>query len=192
MCWSFEWSLGAGVMSYLVAIYLLWRGRPRDKGHALFITAYCSVQFVDSLLWYDEAENGLETCSPRNKFVTRYLLAAVLSFEVWVSARTSEIRDKLPEWWMAAVTATAGIIFYLLHNTCTILSPQGGLWWGGITLHPFQIVPFFYLLIHPRSRQLSWMHVGVVFIIYLWRPEAFGSYWCAIAALYSFSYVLQQ
>eukprot|EP01062_Namystynia_karyoxenos_P049653 TRINITY_DN380_c1_g1_i1.p2 TRINITY_DN380_c1_g1~~TRINITY_DN380_c1_g1_i1.p2 ORF type:complete len:820 (+),score=279.49 TRINITY_DN380_c1_g1_i1:121-2580(+) len=71
MCWSFEVSIAMGTIAWAGALVAFLRNAtPRDRWNAIFVAVVGSMQWYDALLWKEEAEAGLNTCSRRNYWLT--------------------------------------------------------------------------------------------------------------------------
>ena len=198
MCWSFEWSLLIGCVSWLVAMVLIWRNRGRDRSNALFLVSYSAMQFVDSALWYDEASHGLERCSRSNRVMSSVLIPAILFVQLIVSDVTSAVH--LSPWWHCLVGVAGLRVFMKFWRSCTVLSNDNHhLWWGEIRFTFLDVLFFDLLLFRPRtnvtsfrawiSTPSSWLPLGVLWYLKHLQPHVFGSYWCFLANAFSLRYL---
>jgi hypothetical protein len=199
MCWSFEASFVAGLFSWLVALFLLYRRAPGDVSNAIFGASFSSLQFVDAAFWYDAAANGLERCSPMNVSLSSWAVPGLLLWQLIASARCTVV--PLPKWWKFLVLAFGVGAFWTFHDTCTALSGSGHLVWGKVEVGYPEALLFAILLLRPRCPEpkfwkflvspMTLVSLAVVAGLKYMEPEAFGSFWCALATVFSVVYFVK-
>lgn len=199
MCWSFAASLAAGLVSWAVGLFLLYKRNSLDVPNALFLVTLSSMQFVDATFWHEESTVGLARCSAHNKAMTSWVVPFVLTMELVVSALWS-VRA-LPKIWNTALVVAAAILFHSFSQSCTRLTEDGHLWWGQSRISNVGLGAFLIMLLRPRSKESSvikwlssWPIFGGIACVYFLRalePDAFGSYWCFLSTGLSMLYMWQ-
>ena len=148
------------------------------------------VQVVDLLLWVDEREVGLHTCSGRNAVATRALLGCFL-LQFATMCRSLQH--------LAATYVTAGVLFVLVWpgpvvlttTACTTLTIDGYLnWWGNTGPLPIVVAWWLPMLgsLLPSSTPERLLCFGIGALVTVgtaaaFPPEAFGELFCCLAVL---------
>eukprot|EP00873_Tetraselmis_striata_P000039 jgi/Tetstr1/420303/TSEL_011424.t1 len=96
-CWSLEVSLATSVFVAATTTHLICRNGPRDRGNAVFLGVFGSMQLIDALLWWEQGGGmGLEACSMLNRVVTRAGIGIILLEPIAALIGTSMIAKKKP------------------------------------------------------------------------------------------------
>eukprot|EP00873_Tetraselmis_striata_P025643 jgi/Tetstr1/445907/TSEL_033536.t1 len=96
-CWSLEVSLATSVFVAATTTHLICRNGPRDRGNAVFLGVFGSMQLIDALLWWEQGGGmGLEACSTLNRVVTRAGIGIILLEPIAALIGTSMIAKKKP------------------------------------------------------------------------------------------------
>lgn len=194
MCYSFETSIAAGIGSYLVAMYLIYRNGTNDRNNAVFLVTYATIQFVDTILWYDHAKVGLQTCSTTNWLATSLFVPLILALELVVSMFTARV--VLPRWWPLGVAFCSYKLLAIYYNTYSVYLQDFGILWGGFNIDLIQFTIYYIFLNRPRSNiqgfiawvKGSWFIWVPIYVLYFVSLN-FGSKWCFWAAALSFLYL---
>eukprot|EP00951_Prasinocladus_malaysianus_P031235 scaffold298091_cov28-Prasinocladus_malaysianus.AAC.1 len=96
-CWSLEVSLATSAFVALATTKLVIRNGPRDRGNAVFLGVFGSMQLVDAMLWWEQSGGaGLEACSMFNRLVSRLAIGIILLEPIVALIGTSMIANKAP------------------------------------------------------------------------------------------------
>ena len=78
MCFSLEVSLSAGVVSWVIGLYLLTKRLTTTQKHnVIFLLIFSSIQFADTILWYIKMKkNNI------NYIVTSFVIPFILSLQI--------------------------------------------------------------------------------------------------------------
>jgi len=188
MCQTFEISLISFIIGICVSQTLYKRNKPYDKTLALLISFYSFMQLFEAMMWYSLKTNNLELNLKATKYAYIILWTHVFALGLGIYLETKEVFPML----VGAVVLSYGLskmpIFTKSQPTST---SNGHLVWG--------FNPSFYTLIFGlaiaiilRYTNLKYTKVALLFYIltfifaYKTNEEAIGSYWCWIAAFFSF------
>jgi hypothetical protein len=205
MCYSVESSAKTTLYS-LVAIVLMFRSNvPHFKWIGLIMIGWCSIQFVEMLLWLT---NPRKSCTPMNKLITTTLIPIVLATQpMFASVGSFFVKP-----WSAcstgrkqfivgySVVAALALLVYFYKDAekyCTTVTPEGHLhWWlkkftsNYYTDNLIAYYIWFFLIIFPIFAFWDISYKAVVAIcimpllgfIYGLRTDSKGSIWCHYAS----------
>eukprot|EP00854_Cymbomonas_tetramitiformis_P013357 gene13357-15784_t len=107
-CWSFEISALTTAFVVSTTAVLAWRNAtPRDRGNALFLGVFGSMQLVDALLWLEEKNVGLTAGSHMNQAISWIGMSIIIAEPFAALIGTSWIQAK-------RVPSIAEIVIYLV------------------------------------------------------------------------------
>jgi len=139
MCYSVESSLRTSIVSFIAIVVLLSSGIPHFKWLAVTLIGWCTIQFVEFLLWLTEpSKDAVDGCSEWNNLITTTLVPFGLmmnplaplfgSLYVIPWNKSSDFRKNFIV--IFSIIIIAGIMYlYDDPNQCTTVSPQGHLLW---------------------------------------------------------------
>lgn len=194
MCKSFDVSLITGIFSYAISYYLYRRNIGYDRGIAIFIFAFSTIQWLEAFLWYDLSNRSL------NRIITA-LIPIVLGLELIASLYAASLYFPISmiEYvvYIVAFIALNFMWWRSSHGYTSIDSQTGSLLWGNMKKSPsWSRYIFLILLIWPllRLARYSWSVLLIVimavitFFYSFGFGETFASNWCWIA---NFSSLIQ-
>ena len=78
MCFSFEVSLGTGLFSWCIGLFLLTKKLPEKiRGNIYFLLIFSSIQFADAILWYNKMRrNNI------NYYTSSVLVPLILAIQI--------------------------------------------------------------------------------------------------------------
>ena len=188
MCQSFEISIISFIIGIFVARTLYFRNKPYDKTLAILISFYSFMQLFEAMMWHSIKTDNIELNLKATKYAYIILWTHVFALGYGIYLETKETFPML-----------AGIIIFayglskmpIFKKSQPTLTSNGHLVWG--------FDPSFYTLIFGfaiaiilRYTNLSYTNIALLFYIltfifaYKTNQEAIGSYWCWIAAFFSF------
>ena len=184
MCFSFEISLGTGIFSWSVGLYLLNNVKLTKKQYhdVIFLLIFSSMQFADAILWYINMEkNNI------NFFVTSFVIPFILAmqgiFNIYIRKEVNLNSILFNVFTIICVI----YIFYRFHGysrpLCSnkLSSPV----WGSNELKNWEIFLFAFYAFYPSSFNILAI-ITLTFLI----DGAFGSMWCAIGNLIAIKYLI--
>jgi len=190
MCKSFEVSLFTGIYSYAIAYYLYQRNINYDRGAAIILIAFSTIQWLEAILWYKLDNKSI------NKFVTA-LIPVVLGLEfiatLYAASLYSSISNIEKTIYIVSFFALVSMWWLNSSGLTTVDSKTGSLLWGNIGIDPIMRFLFLALLLYPLIRFMPSslsitliVLVTIFFFFYSFRfNDTFGSNWCWIANLVS-------
>jgi len=141
MCYSITSSLRTSGISLLAIIYLLSSGIPKFKWLAIVLIGWCSMQFVEGLIWMTNPRSG---CNGMNKFLTVFVIPIVLLMQplgtLWGSLfvipwdKSTDERKKFLIYYtvfLLVIIIFSRFIYPLFkkRKTCTVVTERGHLNW---------------------------------------------------------------
>ena len=123
MCYSFEASVFAGLVSYASSFVLLYRNQGYDQWLALFILSFSSIQWAEALLWKNM--NNLSI----NQITTNWIIPIILASEGIVGLVGASLYHEVdPYLWILYIMIAFFIISSGNKNSSTKFV-NGGLSW---------------------------------------------------------------
>jgi len=193
MCYSFEISLGTGIVSWIVSIFILVNRTlsEKERKSIIFFMIFSSMQFIDAILWYIKLKkNNI------NYVVTSLLIPLILSFQIIYNLYVIEkVKSTLVD---VIVVIFIVYIFtkfngYSRASLCDSNRLSSPIWGNSeITLIEFAI---FILLIGYSKDIYSVIKLGLIFSLFVLLihlkgyKSGYGSLWCAIACVNIFYYI---
>jgi len=189
MCWSLTSAAVAGSIGFCSGCHIWYRN---DARMGMFVMAVSLIQVCDLLLWVDEREVGLHTCSGRNAVATRAILGC---FFLQFATMCRSLQHLVVSY------VTAGVLFVLVKpgavvlttTACTTLTIDGYLnWWGNSAVLPCIVVWWLPMLVSllPSSTPERLLCFGLGALVTVvtaaaFPPEAFGELFCCLSVLAS-------
>jgi hypothetical protein len=197
MCYSVESSLKTTAISFLSILYLLTSNIPHFQWIGVALVGWCGMQFDELLLWLTNPRKG---CTKWNQIITMTLIPLILLSQIicplWGSLcvfsweKMSSLRKKF----MIFYTLFCIAIMYFLHfhnpsRTCTIVSPQGHLYWVlNDYLKTNNVLPYLWFVLIALPFLLFWKKSFLLLLLLGILPaigiqigkytDAQGSIWC--------------
>ena len=181
MCFSFEVSTGTFLFSWISSLYLLTKKlKKEDRQSIIFVMIFSSMQFADAILWYIKMKKNLI-----NYIVTSFLIPFILSLQIvynvyFVNKENNPLLNIF-------IFVSICYIFIRMNgysrSVCNnvLSSPI----WGGNEFKLWELIIFVFIILYPSWLMLSFTIFIIFPLIYYFSNGAYGSLWCAIAALYS-------
>jgi len=181
MCFSFEVSAGTFLFSWVSSLYLLTKKlKKEDQQTIIFVMIFSSMQLADAILWYIKMKKNLI-----NYIVTSFLIPFILSLQILYNVYV--VNKENNRLFNVFILLSIFYIFIRMNgysiSVCNnfISSPI----WGGNELKLWELLIFVFIILYP-----SWSIISLTFfiifpLIYFFSNGAYGSLWCAIAALFS-------
>lgn len=189
MCWNFQSSLIAWIIATVTGIYLLSQ---KQYTMGILILTYSSMQLWEALMWLDQK------CGNMNKTATILAYFALWSHVLAIGIGLYlEQKVKLP--------LMIGLLFILLAFIllpkkwdCSLKQPNKHLKWGfdpGFYLLIFAmaiILLLFYMRPMKKAILISSLFIVSFVFSLIWsgKYETVGSFWCWVAAAFSFVFLL--
>lgn len=138
MCYSVKSSLKTTFISAFAIIYLLSSGIHHFQWIGITLIGWCGMQFAELLLWMTKPRTS---CTLWNKIITLTLIPLVLALQplgpLWGSLfvipwkKSSDFRKKFMIYYsIFIVLAVCFYHFFNISKPCTIVTPQGHLYWN--------------------------------------------------------------
>ncbi|KAJ5077861.1 hypothetical protein M0811_05551 [Anaeramoeba ignava] len=193
MCWNFESSLLMGSWGVIVSSYAIIRNASyRDRWTGWFLLITSTMQFVDTVFWYDHKINGLETCSNLNKYTSKYFIHLVLSAELLAAVIAAGKMGNFMKKYHYIPNILGAIRVANPFERCTTLSPQGHILWFGTQIKWHWSILFLIavdwplLFMKPFIAGLSYVSlISGVWLYSTLYTDAFGSNWCFLSTFCS-------
>ena len=181
MCKSFDVSMIVGIYSYAIAAYLYKRNIRFDRGFAIILFVFSTIQWLEAALWYDI--RNLYT----NSIITK-LIPIVLGLEFMASLYAVSLYTSISllEWCIYSVCFVSVVIqsYKSMGDITTVDLNSGSLLWGGTNIDILPRIVFLILLLAPL-RYINFIHASKIIIpviatfIYSFQfSQTFGSNWC--------------
>jgi hypothetical protein len=203
MCYSAESSIRSSLVSFIAIVVLLSSGIPHFKWLAVALIGWCSMQFVEFLLWLTEpSKDATDGCSHWNNLITTTLVPFVLIFQPLAPLfgslyaipwnKSTNFRKYFMVIFSVMIVMSI-LYFYDDPNHCTTVSNEGYLYWSSNKIDknsPMEsiviylwailiILPF--LLFWDKNFFIIAIFVLIPFIGLLYEryyTDAKGSIWC--------------
>lgn len=128
MCKSFDVSLITGIYSYAIAFYLYWRNIGYDRGMAIVLFTFSTIQWLETFLWYDLSDVGLNLTATS-------LIPIVLGLDLFATHYGASLYK--PSSQIENIIYIITLIFFIYmaltsFKSLTTIDPRtGSLLWGG-------------------------------------------------------------
>lgn len=176
MCFSFEVSLGTGLICWIVAACVAII-QPAMREEALFLAMFSSMQFADAALWW----NGMQP-NRTNWFITSLIIPSILSLQVLFNASVHYRHSGQTILFLPALLWSV-YTFVRLHGVSSrACGSLGSPVWGGKEFTAVEFAIFSTLIVYPNWSMLfvTW---AVLFGISRVVCGGYGSMWCALSCL---------
>lgn len=208
MCFNFQTSFVAWLLSVSISIYLIHRNRNYDRWNAMFIITFTTIQLLEGLMWLNfESNSSLSTKDNINSMLTKVILLALLTQPLVQSyfgyKFTGAIFLQVLTYIFLAILIW-GFLLVLKPNSNfhTTIGPNGHLVWnrdrgankngGSSSFVPmswlYLLGLFIPLLFMKDYRGIPLIAVGLGTFAYSWyyttRSE-FSSMWCITSVIYA-------
>ncbi len=185
MCFSFEVSIGAFIISWGISFYLLSKNlNNSQKQSVIFVMLFSCVQIADAILWYIKMKkNNI------NYIVTSFLIPTLLSLQIFYNIFIQNQNNNLYITMVAIIISI--YLFYRFNGYSTSLcnnnlsSPI----WGSNEIKLWEFIVFAVLILYPNWNLV--MGIGLILfpLIHIFAGGAYGSLWCAISIFTIFYYL---
>lgn len=186
MCYSFEASVFAGLVSYISSFILLIRNQGYDRWLALFILSFSSIQWAEAALW-----KNLDNI-PVNQFITGWLIPIILASEGLTALLGANLyHDVNPYFWLLYIIIALSLIFHDSGSSTTKVV-DGSLSWGSLPeknnigayiLFTLYLILPFYVYMEDNLNKIV-MICGIIAILMysiINKNKTIGSNWCFYA-----------
>ena len=181
MCFSFEVSIGTFLFSWISSLYLLTKKlKKKDQQTIIFVMIFSSMQLADAILWYIKMKKNLI-----NYIVTSFLIPFILSLQILYNVYV--VNNENNQLLNVFILLSISYIFIRMNgysiSVCDnfLSSPI----WGGTEMKLWELIVFVLIILYPSWRIISLTILIIFPLIYYFANGAYGSLWCAIAALFS-------
>ena len=182
MCFSFEVSLGTGLMSWAIVFYLLLIKELsiQQKQQLTFLLIFSSMQFADAILWYIKMKKNTI-----NYVVTSFIIPFILSLQL---IHNVYFVNKINNIYVNIFIGLFVIYWFWKLNGYSVSSCKNKLEspiWGNNEITLIELILFTTVIAYP--------YLGFAFIvplIVLIVERGYGSMYCALANILAFYYLL--
>jgi hypothetical protein len=204
MCFSFQSSITAWIISIILGIYLWHRNHRYDRWNASFIFTFTLIQLLEAGLW--------KNINTNTSVLTKFILLCLLlqPFVQTLCAQRTNPNSKL----LFSMCIVYGMI--LLYTLTRILSndasfntkvgDKGHLVWNdnkypnsfvggkfGLLICVLYLLGLFVPLLYQHSKGIPLIFIGILTALYSWymtRGKEFSSYWCYTSVVYGVGCIL--
>ena len=183
MCFSFEVSLGTGLFSWCIGLFLLSKKLTKQaRLKVYFLLIFSSMQFADAILWYNKMRrNNI------NYYITSLIIPAILSGQIinnvyYYNKVNNRVIDLIV--WSFILYIFIKINGYSVKSCNKYGSPL----WGNWKINIYEMLFFSLLIFYPHKPSII---VGLfyMFVSYFIFGGISGSGWCAISNIGAFYYL---
>lgn len=182
MCFSFEVSLGTGLMSWAIVFYLLLTKdiSLQQKQQLIFLLIFSSMQYADALLWHIKMKKN-----KINYIVTSIIIPLILSLQLIYNVY---FINKINNIYVNILIGLFVIYWFWKLNGYSVSSCNKKLdspIWGNNEITLIELIIFTTIIAYP--------YLGFAFIvplIVLFVGGGYGSMYCALANIMAIYYLL--
>ena len=187
------------MFSIIVAIYLYHRNQNYDRWNAIFIISFAMIQLWEAGIWLNMEQGNHKTINSTLTYIILLTLLLQPIAQVGGAIGYGGNFNPLQKYslWILLIIFIFIFIYYLFAKGTyqTTISQDGHLAWtrdGGDLMGTPKYIGYLYLigLFLPLVYVGGWplITIGLLTFTYSWMtksPQAFGSYWCLTAIIYS-------
>lgn len=182
MCFSFEVSLGTGLMSWAIVFYLLLTKdiSLQQKQQLIFLLIFSSMQYADALLWHIKMKKN-----KINYIVTSILIPIILSAQIIFNIY---FRNKLNNFYVNLIVVFMIVYMFRKFNGYSVPICSNKLsspLWGNKEIRLYELLIFSFMVFYPGL-----CGVFIIPLIVLFIGGSYGSLWCALANIMAIYYLL--
>ena len=189
MCYSVKSSLKTTLVSLFAIIYLITSGIPHFQWIGITLIGWCGMQFAELLLWMTKPRTS---CTLWNKIITLTLIPLVLALQplgpllgslfVIPWKKSTEFRKKFMIYYsIFIILAVCFYHFFNISKTCTIVTPQGHLYWNTTPYIKNDNNYSIYIL---------WLLIIIFPLLMYWNKNMFMLFLLILTPLFGFLYGL--
>lgn len=183
MCFSFEVSLGTGLMTWAIVFYLLFTRKLTiiQKNKLIFLLIFSSMQYIDAILWYIKMEKN-----KINYFVTSVLIPIILSAQIIFNIY---FRNKLNNFYINLIVVFMIVYMFRKFNGYSVPICSNKLsspLWGNKEIRLYELLIFSFMVFYPGL-----CGVFIVPLLVLFIGGSYGSLWCAISNISALYYLFK-